>query len=111
MQDPGAMTEQITLQAPVQGKGTGGGPTTSWVDLRTNVWARKLSERAVEVFAANTTLAKAEVGFAIRWWPDSPLDARHRFLYGGRIFNIVSVVESERRTEIVVLGVAGANRG
>ncbi len=104
------MTERIELQAPVQGKGAMGGTTLSFAPLRT-VWARKLTERGVEVFAARITLAKVEIGFAIRWWAGHPLDARHRFIYQGKVFNIVSVIESERRTELVVLGVAGANDG
>lgn len=104
------MNERIELQAPVQSKGAMGGATTSFTPLRT-VWARRLSERGVEVFAARITLAKVEIGFAIRYWPGHPLDARHRFIFQGQIYNIVSAIESERHTEIIVLGVAGANRG
>lgn len=110
MQDPGRMTERIALQSPVQGKGAAGGATLTWAPLRT-VWARKLSEKGVETFAGAALLGKVEIGFAIRYWPDHPLDQRHSFLYQGRHFNISSVVESERRTELVLLGTAGANRG
>ncbi len=110
MRDPGSMNERITLQAPVQGKGAAGGTTLSWTPLRT-VWARKLSEKGVEVFAGAALLGKVEIGFAIRYWRGHPLDQRHSFLFQGRHFNISSVVESERHTEIVLLGTAGANRG
>lgn len=110
MQDPGRMTERITLQAPTQSKGAGGGAVTTFAPLRT-VWARKLSERGVETFAARLTLAKVEIGFAIRYWTGHPLDARHRFIYQGKVYNIVSAIESERHTELVVLGVSGANLG
>lgn len=110
MKDPGSMTERITLQAPVQGKGAMGGATLTWQPLRT-VWARKLTEKGVEAFAGNRLVGKVEIGFAIRYWPGHPLDQRHSFTYQGRHFNISSVVESERRTELVLLGTAGANLG
>lgn len=110
MRDPGEMRHRIALEAPVASRDAAGGAVTNFVPLRT-VPARKLTERGVEAFAANVTLGKVEIGFAIRWWPGWPLDARHRFIFQGRIFNIVSAIESEHQVEIVVLGVAGSNSG
>lgn len=111
MRDPGEMRERIELQRPIQTRGPGGGPATGFETLRPNVPARKLTERGLEVFAGARFIGKVEMGVAIRYWPGHGLDARHRFFHEGRIFNIVSVVESERRSELILLGTAGANDG
>lgn len=110
MRDPGQMQDRLLLERPVKTPDATGGESVTWATVRT-VWARRLSEKGVETFAGAALLGKVEAGFAIRYWPAHGLDQEHRFTHAGRVYNISSVVESERRTELVLLGTSGANRG
>jgi SPP1 family predicted phage head-tail adaptor len=114
MRDPGQMRERILIEAPTNVRDGTGGQTTTWAPIAHGggtLWARKLTEKGLEAFAGAALLGKAEVAFAIRYWPTHGLTQMHRFTFAGRIYNIASVVESEHRTELVLLGMSGANRG
>lgn len=112
MRDPGLMKDRIRIERPVTAQDATGGTATTWQTVRT-VAARRLTEKGLEAFAGARLLAKVELAFAIRWWPQHGVDALHRFVNveDGRIYNIASVVESERHTELVLLGHAGTNVG
>lgn len=116
MFDPGQMRDRIRIERPTTVQDGTGGHSTTWAAVSRGggvLWARKLTEKGMEAFAGNRLLGKVEIAMAIRWWPAHGLDALHRFvdLRDNRIYNIVSVVESEHRTELVLLGTSGANRG
>ena len=108
------MRERITIEAPTATRDGTGGEVTTWAPIAHGggtLWARKLSEKGLEVFAGAALLGKAEVAFAIRYWPANGLSQMHRFTFQGKVYNIASVVESEFRKELVLLGMSGANRG
>jgi SPP1 family predicted phage head-tail adaptor len=112
--DPGPMKDRILIERPVNTRDATGGQVTTWAPITHaagNVWARRLTEKGVESFGGAALLGKVDIGFAIRYWPGHGLDQMHRFTHAGRVFNVSSVVESERRQELVLLGTAGANRG
>lgn len=112
MRDPGQMKDRLRIERPVTVQSATGGSSTTWQAVRT-VAARRLTEKGVEAFAGARLLGKVELAFAIRWWPRHGVDALHRFvnIEDGRIYNITSVVESERHAELVLLGHAGTNVG
>ncbi len=112
--DPGAMKDRLLIERPVNTRDATGGQATTWSPIAHGggtLWARRLSEKGVETFAGAALLGKVEIGFALRHWPSHGLDAMHRFTHQGRVFNITSVVESERGQELIILGTSGANRG
>jgi SPP1 family predicted phage head-tail adaptor len=112
--DPGAMKDRVLIEAPTSVQDATGGQVTNWAPIAHGggtLWARRLTEKGVEAFAGGALIGKVEIGFAIRYWPAHGLSPLHRFTHEGRVFNITSVVESERRQELVLLGSAGANRG
>lgn len=114
MRDPGQMKDRILIEQPTNTRDTTGGQSTTWAPIAHasgTVWARRLTEKAVETFAGAALLGKVEIGFAIRYWPAHGLDKLHRFTHDGRVFSITSVIESERRAELILLGTAGTNRG
>lgn len=114
MRDPGQARERILIEAPTTTQDATGGVSTTWAPITHGggtLWARKLSEKGVETFAGAALLGKVEAGFAIRYWPAHGIDQEHRFTHAGRVYNIISVVESEHRAELVLLGISGANRG
>jgi hypothetical protein len=83
----------------------------TWAAIRSNLPARKLTEKGVETFAGAALLGKVEIAFAIRYWSGHALAQTDRFTFAGKVYDIASVVESEWRKELVLLGTAGANRG
>jgi len=108
------MRDRILIEKPTTVQDATGGVVTTWAPIARGggtLWARKLTEKGLEAFAGNRLLGKVDAAFAIRYWPAHGLDALHRFTHDGRVFNIASVVESEHRTELVLLGTSGANRG
>jgi SPP1 family predicted phage head-tail adaptor len=112
--DPGMMKDRILIERPVNTRDDTGGQVTTWAPMTHaggTVWARRLTEKAVETFSGAALLGKIDLGFAIRYWPGHALDQMHRFTHEGRVFNVSSVVESERRQELILLGTAGANSG
>ena len=114
MRDAGQFKDRILIERPTTVQDGTGGVSTSWAPIAHGggtLWARQLTEKGLEAFSGNRLLGKVEAAFAIRYWPGHGLDALHRFTHAGRVFNVVSVVESERRQELVLLGTAGANRG
>jgi head-tail adaptor len=114
MRDPGQMRERITIEVPTTVQDATGGHSTTWAPIAHGggtLWARKLTEKAVEAFSGSRLLGKVEAAYAIRYWPGHGLGALHRFVHQGRVYSMVDVVESEHRQELVLLGTAGANRG
>jgi SPP1 family predicted phage head-tail adaptor len=112
--DPGAMKDRIRIEAPTHTRGATGGQATTWAPIAHaggTVWARRLTEKGVEAFAGAALVGKVEIGFAIRYWPGHGLGQTHRFIHDGRTYSVSSVVESERRQELVLLGTSGVNRG
>lgn len=112
--DPGAMKDRILIESPTTTRDATGGEPVTWAAVSHGggtLWARRLTEKAVETFAGAALLGKVDIGFAIRYWPAHGLDQMHRFTHDGRIYNITSVIETERRAELVLLGTSGANRG
>lgn len=75
------------------------------------LWVRKLSQKGLEAFYNNALIGRDDVAIAIRWWPNCPIDAKCRFTLQGKIYNVAHVAESVRRSELVLIGQAGANRG
>lgn len=104
------MKDRILIEEPTITRDETGGQVKGWKPVRT-VYARRLSEKGVETFSGQALLGKVEIGFAIYYRPDHGITQRHRFTFQGKHFNISSVTESEWRTELVLLGTAGANRG
>ena len=114
MRDPGLMRERILIEQPTTTRDATGGAVTTWAPIAHGggtLWARKLSEKGLEVFAGAALIGKVEIAFAIRYWPAHGLGPMHRFAFKGAVYNIGSVVESEHRQELVLLGTSGANRG
>lgn len=114
MRDPGQLNERILIERPTTAQDATGGVATTWAPIARaggTLWARKVTEKGVEVLAGARLLGKVDAAFAIRYWPGHGLDALHRFTHAGRVFNVVGVVETERRQELVLFGTAGANRG
>lgn len=109
--DPGEMRERILIQKPVITRDDTGGQVTTWQDVKPAVWARRLTTRAMETFAGQALLGTVEIGFSIRYWPNHGIGQRHRFTFNGTIYSISSVVEADRRVELIILGTSGANLG
>lgn len=108
------MKDRIRIEAPTHTRGATGGQATTWAPIARGggtLWARRLTEKAVEAFAGAALVGKVEIGFAIRYWPAHGLGQTHRFVHDGRVYSISSVVESERRQELILLGTSGVNRG
>lgn len=110
MRDRGQMQDQILIEEPTITRDDTGGQVKGWRKVKT-VWARRLTTKAVETFAGQAMLGKVEIGFSILYWPNHGITQRHRFTFDGAVFNISSVVEAERRTELILLGTSGANDG
>lgn len=109
--DAGRLDERILLQRPSTTQTASGARSApTWQGINT-VWARRLTERGVELFAGQALIGKTEIGFAIRYFSGHNLDATCRFVFDGRSYNIAAVVESIRHQELVLLGSAGANDG
>ena len=111
MYDPGEMRERILIEAPVTTRDDTGGQVTTWQQVKPPVRARRLTTKAMETFAGQAMLGTVEIGFSIRYWPNHGLGQRHRFTFNGSVYSISSVVEAERRVELILLGTTGANRG
>ena len=110
MRDRGQMQDQILIEEPTITRDDTGGQVKGWRTVK-KVWARRLTTKAVETFAGQALLGKVEIGFSILYWPNHGIGLRHRFTFDGAIYSISSVVEAERRTELILLGTSGANRG
>lgn len=110
MRDAGQMQDRILIEEPTVTQDDTGGQVKGWRTVRT-VWARRLTTKAVETFAGQALLGKVEIGFSIRYWPSHGITQRHRFTFDDAVYSISSVVEAERRTELILLGTSGANRG
>ena len=114
MRDQGQARERITIEAPTTTQDATGGAVTTWAPIAHGggtLWARKLSEKGLERFAGARHLATAEVAFAVRYWPAHGLSALNRFQWAGKVWNVISVVETEHRAELVLVGTSGSNRG
>lgn len=111
MRERGQMKDQILIEEPTITRDDTGGQVKGWRAIKGKVWARRLTTKAVETFAGQAMLGKVEIGFSILYWPNHGITQRHRFTFDGAVYSISSVVEAERRTELILLGTSGANLG
>lgn len=109
----GKLTERITLQQPVVGKGSSGGIQRTWVDFAVNLPAsrRDLSgnERPASAQAGGQQPV-ASTEFTIRWMPG--VIATMRIVHEGEMHNIKHVNNFAGRRESLILTCdTGVNNG
>lgn len=108
----GALRHRVTLQALGAGspQQTGSGmPDESWGDVAT-VYASVEPLNGRELFAAQEH--HAEVTTRIRLRYRSGITAKMRVSHGGTVYNILSVIDAEKRhKEIQLMCTDGVNEG
>lgn len=100
----GKLTEVVTLQSAVTGKGRSGGMQTSWVDFATNQPASRRDYSGAEKAAtsqAGGQVAEARTEFTIRWIPG--VVATMRVVHEGQFHNIRHVNNFAGRRESLIL--------
>lgn len=90
--DAGKLNRWITIQKPVDTPDGAGGDVRVWVPFL-NLWAQVEALMGSEPFFADQMYPKLQVAFTIRY--RKGVMAAQRVLYGTRLFNIRSVVETE----------------
>lgn len=95
----GKLDRRIAIEAVTYTTAGDGSQIETWGEIASCA-AERESMGATETFAASQTFASVDVLWRIRW--DDWLVARvqpksHRITYGGRIFNILGVVEIGRK--------------
>ena len=88
----GLMRERITIQAAEQTPDGYGEVAPVYTTVAT-VWARKLEQRARQFLQAEQVAEQFNIVFRI--WYREDITAKHRILWRGRTFDIVSVVNPD----------------
>jgi SPP1 family predicted phage head-tail adaptor len=95
---PGKLDRRITIQRQTVTQDSYGQDVVTWTDLAT-VWAEVGAVRGIERFAAMQTVAEVDTRFVIRHRDVGPKD---RISYGGRTYDIKSVIEIGRREALEI---------
>ncbi|MFT9848514.1 phage head closure protein [Aneurinibacillus sp. REN35] len=99
--NPGKLNKRITLQRFEKTKDSEGIVTEAWNDVAT-VWASAEPLRGREYFAAAAVNQENIVRFRIRYRPG--VTSEMRVVYGGRLFDIKSVIDvNERHRELQLM--------
>ncbi|TZG26503.1 phage head closure protein [Sphingomonas montanisoli] len=105
----GALDRRIVIQRAALAPDAAGDPMPSWADLVT-VWASARPAPGVERLQSAEIAATAPMVFRIRWSSAvSDVSPADRIAYGGRDWNIVSVVEIGRREGLEIAATARAD--
>lgn len=102
----GRLDRRLILQRKTLTENDFGEPIATWTTIAT-VWAEKREIRGAERYAANQTVAQADIKYRIRYRRGlTPLDA---FIdEDGRMFDIAAVLEIGRREGLELHGIARA---
>lgn len=99
--NPGDFRRKIIIQEPSESKDAEGIVTVTWVDLAT-VWAAVEPLRGRELFSAQAVTAEPITKIRIRY--RSGVRPSMRVVYGTRIFDIQSVVDTgDRHRELQLM--------
>jgi SPP1 family predicted phage head-tail adaptor len=108
----GARDRMITIQTPDIGVvDAAGARIPTWNDVG-SAWASYQPVKDGERSAASQVTASITARFQIPWTPEfHTIDERHRVLFDGRVFDVVSVKEMGRAQGIEISATASAERG
>jgi SPP1 family predicted phage head-tail adaptor len=103
----GRLNRRITIQVNSSSTTNGyGEKIKQWTDLFT-VWADKRDLSAKELFTAGQIYPEVATAFILRY--SSSVNAMNRVSYGGKIYNIRSVIDPrDEQRELQLLCTAGA---
>jgi SPP1 family predicted phage head-tail adaptor len=96
----GTLRHKVTIQQlTTTGTDGDGQPIESWSDL-TTVWASIEPLRGREFFEARAQLSEETVRFRMRY-QSTISNTRHRLVFGSETYRIESVIEPQRRNEML----------
>jgi SPP1 family predicted phage head-tail adaptor len=103
----GLLDRRIRLERRVEETDASGQSRQRYLPLA-DVWARVEPLGGREGFGKEQWVATGDVRFTIRWRVDvTPL---HRVIYGGQVFDVMTVAEEGRREALLVVGRARTER-
>lgn len=103
----GEFRERVTLQYRQGGQDVLGQVRQSWATLAT-VWAKVTPIRGREYFAASQMQAPIDVRILIRWRED--VEPTMRVMWGGKYFEVTSVIDTDARRSVIELMCVSAVR-
>jgi len=105
----GKLRHQITLQRKSLTPDEYGGPVETWTDVGT-VWASVEPLQGRELTNAQTVNAETTTKITMRYV--SGVTAADRIVFGGRFYNLQSVIDPEmKHRELIILAFEGLNEG
>jgi SPP1 family predicted phage head-tail adaptor len=106
MLDAGSLDRRITLErATATQASPSGEQLLTWAE-ETTIWAEVQPLSGGELFRAQQLEAKADTRFRVRYRTDITPDEKLRISYGGRTYDIRSVVELGRREGLEIIAQA-----
>lgn len=97
--EPGLLRHRVEIQRSVEVQDGFGTPIPSWSSLHENVKANVEPMSGQELFQARQLYA--EVTHRIRARYHSGITAKHRILWGTRVFDILAVLNLEERNLVL----------
>jgi len=97
---PGELRERVTIQTATPATNSLGETTLTWADTQT-IWASVNGVSARE--ALEYGQAAVTISHRLRFRYVASLTQKNRFLWRGRVLDIVSLLEYENRSEHVAL--------
>lgn len=96
----GQLNRQGVLQQEAVSRGPSGQPISSWSDVAT-VWFAMLNQSGREVVTAREVIPEMTHTIQIRY--RSGVNGKLRFVFGSRIFDVLSVRNPEEANEMLLL--------
>lgn len=110
----GSLRHRVTIQRLVANspsQDAGGVPDETWTDYAT-VYAEVAPLRGRELIAAQATSAEVTGSIRIRYRSDLSITNAMRVVFGSRIYDVLSVVDTnERHVELMLYVKEGPNNG
>lgn len=97
----GLLRHRITIQRPIHGVDTHGGPTVAYWDDVATVWASLDALRGTEFFAAQQIQSNVTVRIRIRYRADIMPDMR--VLYRNTVYGIEAILPDKRCRETILM--------
>jgi SPP1 family predicted phage head-tail adaptor len=89
----GRLRHVLTLQRENASQDANGESVPSWTNVSTGVWGEILFVNGSEQTQAGQTVATNSVTITVRKRSDVTITPQHRWLWNGKVFNIISAVD------------------
>ena len=98
--EAGKLRHRLAIQSHTEARDSFGGSTKTWATQKT-VWGSVRPMSGKELVNAQQVDSRVTHRIVIRFY--SGLDTTYRFLFGTRVFNIVSVLNIQERNKLLVI--------